>query len=68
MNHQNPVTESGICIANRCTSGLMGIADWMEETGQQRKANALRALVIQLDSVVGELAEQAAQEQGADSG
>jgi hypothetical protein len=46
--------ERTLRIAQRSISGLMGIADWMEETGHPRKANALRVHILQLDEIVGE--------------
>lgn len=43
-----------LALARRSISGLMGIADWMEESGHPRKANAVRIHVLQLDELVGE--------------
>ena len=42
-------------IAGRNVRGLLGIAEWIEETGHPRKAEAVRVMAHQLDEVVGEL-------------
>ncbi len=42
-------------IAGRNISGLLGIAELIEETGQPRKAEAIRVMTLQLDELVGEL-------------
>ncbi len=47
-------------IAGRNISGLLGIAEWIEETGHPRKAEAVRVMAHQLDEVVGELGAIAA--------
>lgn len=41
--------------------GLMGIAEWIEETGHPRKAETVRVIAHQLDEVVGELGSLAAE-------
>ncbi len=46
-------------IAGRNISGLLGIAEWIEETGQPRKAEAVRVMALQLDELVGELGTMA---------
>ena len=42
-------------IAGRNVRGLLGIAEWIEESGHPRKAEAVRVMAYQLDEVVGEL-------------
>jgi hypothetical protein len=42
-------------IAGRNVRGLLGIAEWIEESGHPRKAEAVRVMAHQLDEVVGEL-------------
>ena len=42
-------------IAGRNVRGLLGSAEWIEETGHPRKAEAVRVMAHQLDEVVGEL-------------
>ena len=42
-------------IAGRNISGLLGIAEWIEEAGQPRKADAVRVMAYQLDEAVGEI-------------
>ncbi len=42
-------------MAGRSVSGLLGIAEWIEETGHPRKAEAVRVMAFQLDEMVGEL-------------
>jgi hypothetical protein len=41
----------------RNVRGLLGIAEWIEESGHPRKAEAVRVMAHQLDEVVGELSE-----------
>jgi hypothetical protein len=58
---EQPGTQSNshsIALAQRNISGLLGIADWMEESGQPRKANALRTHAQQLDELLGEWASE----------
>ena len=42
-------------IAGRNVQALLGIAEWIEETGHPRKADAVRVMAYQLDEAVGEL-------------
>ncbi len=42
-------------IAGRNVSALLGIAEWIEESGHPHKAEAVRVMAHQLDEVVGEL-------------
>lgn len=42
-------------IAGRNVVGLLGIAEWMEESGSPRKAETVRVIAHQLGEVMGEL-------------
>ncbi len=42
-------------IAGRNIRGLLGIAEWIEEAGNPRKAEVVRVMALQLDELVGEI-------------
>ncbi len=48
-------------IAGRNIKGLLGIAEWIEEAGQPRKADAVRVMAYQLDEVAGEIGAMVAE-------
>jgi hypothetical protein len=54
VNRDEQLRDMSI-IAGRNVRGLLGIAEWIEETGHPRKAEAVRVMAHQLDEVVGEL-------------
>jgi hypothetical protein len=54
VNMEDQLRDISI-IAGRNVRGLLGIAEWIEETGHPRKAEAVRVMAHQLDEVVGEL-------------
>lgn len=54
LNKKDQLRDISI-IAGRNVRGLLGIAEWIEETGHPRKAEAVRVMAHQLDEVVGEL-------------
>ncbi len=54
LDKNNQLRDVSI-IAGRNVRGLLGIAEWIEETGHPRKAEAVRVMAHQLDEVVGEL-------------
>ena len=54
MNKNDQLRDISI-IAGRNVRGLLGIAEWIEESGHPRKAEAVRVMAHQLDEVVGEL-------------
>jgi len=53
--NKNDLLRDISTIAGRNVRGLLGIAEWIEETGHPRKAEAVRVMAHQLDEVVGEL-------------
>jgi len=53
--NKNDLLRDISIIAGRNVLGLLGIAEWIEETGHPRKAEAVRVMAHQLDEVVGEL-------------